>query len=153
METLDDFEMHFYDGGEKFVRSSTACQYVDRFGKVSDDPSVAAPQMLWQHYQQCHSHCVLLESTLRQLPIVDGTEVFPNIAGRRPGVQPTRSIAGTVLREHSTNNVVTPPITPSTMQSFAMSTGRSQQQPQYGRVMVPGIGMAVKVVKKKRKTF
>lgn len=122
METLEDFEMVFYDGGEKFVRSpSTGIQFTNRFGSASSVPvayrpgiDVGPPAMLWQHYQHCFAHCTALEKALRLMPMSD--EVFPNIVGRRPVAPASYESVG--LERTNIPNVLLTPSTPNVRKSL-----------------------------------
>lgn len=117
METLEDFEMVFYDGCEKFLRTpAIGIQFIDRHGNASNVPvtyrpetDVGPPAMLWQHYQHCFAHCMALEKALRLMPMND--EVFPNIVGRRPVSAPSYESGGSSAEQIP--NVMMTPSTPN----------------------------------------
>lgn len=119
METLEDFEMVFYDGGEKFLRSpSIGIKFIDRHGNGSNVPvtyrpeiDVGPPAVLWQHYQHCFAHCTTLEKNLRLMSLND--EVFPNIVGRRPVSAPSYESGGGSGAEHIPNVMMMTPSTPN----------------------------------------
>lgn len=104
MENLTDFEANFYEGnsdalnqlfcanfksfnsGGKATNSTTeGITITDSSGRkrnfhVRADGLSATFELMFNHMQECHNHCLLLESTLSQLP---GSN-FPIIVGRRP---------------------------------------------------------------------
>lgn len=101
METIDDFEVVFYDGIKIIKSSNGQMKATDEDGqpmalsRLTDQCD--SMFSLHSHFQQCLEHCQNLERVLRDLR-TDG-ECFPLIVGRRPAVAP---LAG------SNSNMITP---------------------------------------------
>lgn len=116
METLEDFEMFFYEGEEKFTKSPTdGVRYYNAHGVCVEDagnhvgrPGAGPTVAVWEHFQHCLQHCLALEKTLRQMQ--SEGEVFPNTAGRRPVTVP-QMIGSRAMAELCTN--VLSPRTPN----------------------------------------
>lgn len=113
METLDDFEMFFYESNEKFTKSlADGIRYYDACGRCVEDaeshagrPGPGPPLTVWEHFKHCLNHCLALEKTLRSMQSPDG-EVFPNTAGRRPVTMP--QIVGSRAMVEQCANILTP---------------------------------------------
>lgn len=116
METLEDFEMFFYDGAEKFFKSpSNGITFVDQQGRTIQVPSTfqandyaqeGPSQMFWEHFQHCLNHCITLERSLKMIP-TDG-DIFPNTAGRRPLLAPIKQSSNINDTDSCTNIMMTP---------------------------------------------
>ncbi|KAJ4437379.1 hypothetical protein ANN_17522 [Periplaneta americana] len=89
-----DFEVCFYEGGKITKSSNEGIKIINSNGhstvlKNSSEASSlrADAHILWDHFEQCYQHCLLLEKTLTQLsndtPVKDAN-CFPVIVGRRP---------------------------------------------------------------------
>jgi polo-like kinase 4 len=84
METLEDFELSFYQDGTKIVRSSPSdIKGVDKYGQSIERRMLEGSEV-WDHYQQCLGHCLQLEKTLSGIESTD--TCFPLIVGRKPSV-------------------------------------------------------------------
>lgn len=106
MESLQDFEMNFYDGGKITKTAAGDVTLVEGNGntialnKMMGNLS-ADVAMMSEHYQQCLQHCQLLENVLANLHT--NGDCFPIIVGRRPASAP---VLGS-MRDGNTN-VMTP---------------------------------------------
>lgn len=87
MENLTDFEACFHEGGKVTQSVAEGVTLIDAAGcrlnlkSVSECSDLSATfELMWNHAQEGRNHCLLLESTLAQLP----GENFPIIVGRRP---------------------------------------------------------------------
>lgn len=105
METLDDFEVAFYDGGKITKTSRAEIKMVDGdgkhipFGNLTDD--TGSMQAMYNHYQHCLDHCQTIERLLRDLHT--NGDCFPIIVGRRPASAPVLSSV-----KESNSNLMTP---------------------------------------------
>lgn len=101
METLEDFEVAFYDGTKIIQSSNGQMKVTDEDGRQLDLSRLTdqrdAMYGMNTHFQQCFEHCRNLERLLRDLR-TEG-ECFPIIVGRRPAIA---SMVG------SNSNVMTP---------------------------------------------
>lgn len=112
METLEDFEMFFYETNEKFTKSpNDGIRFYDSRGVCVEDaeshagrPGPGPTLALWDHFKHCLNHCLALEKTLRSMQ-TEG-EVFPNTAGRRPVTMP--QIIGSRVMVEQCANILTP---------------------------------------------
>lgn len=106
METLHDFEMHFYDGDKIAKTTAGDVTLVESNGntimlnKLMGNLN-AAVTMMSEHYQQCLQHCQLLENVLANLHT--NGDCFPIIVGRRPA---SASVLDSVRDENT--NMMTP---------------------------------------------
>lgn len=110
METLEDIEMNFYEGG-KIVKTPTDIKIIGHNGQnillsiVTNNLHTCSEsiRLMWTHYLQCVEHCKNIERTLRN--ISTDSECFPIIIGRRPASAP---ILNTVKEYNSPNLLTTP---------------------------------------------
>lgn len=98
METLEDFEVHFYEGG-KIVKNSDDVKIFDCKGQCVPKEVVVD---MWNHYSECLKHCINIERLLKNMH-TDG-ECFPVIIGRRPTSAPILN----TIKECSSPNALTP---------------------------------------------
>ncbi|KAK7794686.1 hypothetical protein R5R35_008017 [Gryllus longicercus] len=152
-----DIEMCFYEGG-KIIKSSTeGIKLTDISGRVTDLSSphkleslAPSSRLMWEHYQQCAEHCMLLEKTLSQV-FGDSPSTanccFPVIVGRRPSTS-----TSTALQDKENVHADSKPM----LQSFSFLTPNSappsrgiSPAPSVGRlknsVHIPGIGIAAQL--------
>ncbi|XP_067612634.1 serine/threonine-protein kinase PLK4 [Eurosta solidaginis] len=82
MESMEDFEVFFYNGA-KVTKSHTAGVLVyDKHGRLLKDDDYATRNLL-QHQEECLKHCEAICSAL-QLAQTNGNCCFPAVVGRRP---------------------------------------------------------------------
>lgn len=104
METLSDFEMHFYDG-TKVIKTST--DKVTLFENNGREVNLLQPMrnesatvaIIAEQFEQCLRHCQMLEAALTNLQATE--DCFPVIIGRRPG-------SVSALNDVSRPNILTP---------------------------------------------
>lgn len=137
METLEDFEVCFYDGIKINKSSQDGIKIVNENGlELSEDSR--RPQ--FEHFEESYHHCLTLEKTLTNLQ-TDGV-CFPVIIGRRPTIHPVGRCG--VLENNSNSST---PRTPLQIPSFQMSLNSVQSyKPTTNnpskKIHVPGIGVA-----------
>lgn len=138
METLEDFEVCFYDGLKINKTSSDGIKIVDANGLQISSSSTKSQ---YDHFEESLHHCLTLEKTLSNLQ-TDGV-CFPVIIGRRPTIHP---IGRCGLLENNSNSST--PRTPLQIPSFQMSLNSVQSyKPSTNnnpskKIHVPGIGVA-----------
>lgn len=90
-----DFEMLFYNGW-KFIWTLSNLQTIEPNGQASNWPLTKGDptfdrdvlQDLWRHLNECHAHCIHLESTIEQIAKLavgkSSLPFFPLTIGRKP---------------------------------------------------------------------
>lgn len=91
-----DFEVCFYEGGKITKVSGECIKIIDSSGHSTvlenekDEHSLpASTRLLWDHFQQCYRHCMVLEENLTQISketATKGANCFPIIVGKRPSL-------------------------------------------------------------------
>lgn len=84
MESMEDCEAFFYSG---LKITKTVLGGVKAYD--SRDNEVPMPAEDWQHFEECHQHCLTLETTLSQMAAQ--SSCFPVTIGRRPAVHSSSS--------------------------------------------------------------
>jgi polo-like kinase 4 len=85
MESLVDFEMHFYNGWKlKKAGKSDEKLFSDSGAEIGLNYANYFHKNLLKHGQECHQHCVEIERTLSGVSSSNEFTVFPVIVGRRP---------------------------------------------------------------------
>lgn len=99
METLEDFEMNFYNGGKIIKPTGKDVKVFD-----CNEQSVAKETVpdMWNHYLECFQRCVNIERTVKEMQT--DSDHFPVIIGRRPA---SASKLNTV-KEYNSPNALTP---------------------------------------------
>lgn len=105
MESLENFEMSFYDGAKIIQSHKNQIKIIDNDGNPMAMTCVIngneQARALWIHYQQCIDHCRLIEQTLSGMQC--DADCFPVIIGRKPSSVPVLSIS-----KNQSNNLLTP---------------------------------------------
>lgn len=76
MESIEDFEMFFYNGG-KIIRS-----YTDQI-KIADIIDENSKSFMMKHFSECYQHCRTINQTLEEVKVLENA-CFPVIIGRKP---------------------------------------------------------------------
>jgi polo-like kinase 4 len=119
METLEDFEMVLYKGGNVF-KKGTASDF-----ELSDSlVNFNERQNIIQHAERCYQHCIEIERTLSS--INSEQSCFPAIIGRRPAelessLQP--------LHDNTYNNYISSSQTPLRAPKIQMPSFSVDQTP------------------------
>lgn len=93
MESLEDFEMNFYNGIKISKSSFDGIKILDDHGKIiasnnllNDKISDENIKILYEHFEDCIKHCLLINKVLTELPNNNNEKCFPIIIGRRPDI-------------------------------------------------------------------
>lgn len=141
MESISDFEAHFFDGGKVIQSSTEGIVLNDLSGdkyhfKKPEECEVLTGHLcfMWNHTIECQKHCVLLEKTLSTIP---GSN-FPVIIGRRPC-----NLSSIQRKENSVP--IVPPTFALSINSNATTTTTASNSSHLKekQVVVPGIGIAI----------
>lgn len=98
MESLENFEMIFYDGHKMVKSNDGTIQLFDADEHFIGNSPNEMTMLMWEHFQLCLRNCLTYEKTFSNLHI-DG-ECFPIIVGRKPPIAPShvRGVVGEIDR-------------------------------------------------------
>ena len=85
MESLDDFEVCFYNGAKVTKSANDQVKMINENGcviNIDDNILMGTAKNLYDHYEECQKHCQSVERSLNGLN-TNGS-CFPIIIGRRP---------------------------------------------------------------------
>lgn len=123
METLEDFEMVLYKGGNVFKKgTSSEFEFNDSFVNFNEKQNII------QHAERCYQHCIQIERSLAA--INSEQSCFPVIIGRRPAelessLQPSRE----ALHDNTYNNYISSSQTPLRAPKIQMPSFSVEQTP------------------------
>lgn len=123
METLEDFEMVLYKGGNVFKKgTSSEFEFNDSFVNFNEKQNII------QHAEHCYQHCIQIERSLAA--INSEQSCFPVIIGRRPAelessLQPSRE----ALHDNTYNNYISSSQTPLRAPKIQMPSFSVEQTP------------------------
>ncbi|XP_011208074.2 serine/threonine-protein kinase PLK4 [Bactrocera dorsalis] len=83
MESMDDFEVFFYNGAKVIKSPNDGVRVYDKHGRLLKDHDELTARNLLQHQEECLKHCLAICSAL-QLAQTSGNCCFPAVVGRRP---------------------------------------------------------------------
>lgn len=83
MESMDDFEVFFYNGAKVIKSPNDDVRVYDKHGRLLKDHEEPTARNLLQHQEECLKHCQAICSVL-QLVQTSGNCCFPAVVGRRP---------------------------------------------------------------------
>lgn len=110
METLEDFEVNFYDScNGKIVKYSNGDVKIlddnqQLISMVTEESSLLGSlKILYEHFEKCLDHCLKLEKALSAIQLMSTKDIcFPIIIGRRPQVPVNSS------KENNATNLISP---------------------------------------------
>lgn len=98
MESMEDFEISFYDGVKIILTAKDGMKMYNVKGQEVKHLSNLG-EFIQKHYQECYDHCRALERLLNQMHT--NSENFPIIVGRRPASASSLSS----VRDYSPNTI------------------------------------------------
>ncbi|XP_028894049.2 serine/threonine-protein kinase PLK4 [Zeugodacus cucurbitae] len=121
MESMDDFEVFFYNGAKVIKAPNDDMRVYDKHGRLLKEHAELTARNLLQHQEECLKHCLAICSAL-QLAQTSGNCCFPAVVGRRPSdMDVVQGQCITTAMRDTTNFIY---LTPKTQQeSTNFSTG------------------------------
>nr|XP_014089277.2 serine/threonine-protein kinase PLK4 [Bactrocera oleae] len=125
MESMNDFEVFFYNGAKVIKSSNADIRVYDKHGRLLKDHDELTARNLLQHQEECLKHCQAICSAL-QLAQTSGNCCFPAVVGRRPSdVDVVQGQCITTAMRDTTNFIYLTPTSQQESTNFSTGTTSS----------------------------